>query len=100
MLQDLTGGLPVQITSPLGDDLPLWGMQLNLEQAKEELREAAAAGGVGKGFNDFLDGLGLGMLSDQLKELDLGELLDTPPPGVDEAIAISKVGICLLHSVL
>jgi hypothetical protein len=46
------------------------------------------------GLNDFLGGLGLGMLADQLKDLDLGELMDTPPPGVDEAIAISKVGGC------
>ena len=29
-------------------------------------------------------------LSPQLKDLSLGDLLDTPPPGVDEAIAISK----------
>jgi arsenite-transporting ATPase len=35
--------------------------------------------------------LGLGLLTQQLKDLDLGELMDTPPPGVDEAIAISKV---------
>ncbi|XWS75172.1 hypothetical protein CRYUN_Cryun01aG0062200 [Craigia yunnanensis] len=27
----------------------------------------------------------------ELRELKLGELLDTPPPGLDEAIAISKV---------
>lgn len=27
----------------------------------------------------------------KLGELKLGELLDTPPPGLDEAIAISKV---------
>lgn len=27
----------------------------------------------------------------KLSELKLGELLDTPPPGLDEAIAISKV---------
>lgn len=27
----------------------------------------------------------------QLSELKLGELLDTPPPGLDEAMAISKV---------
>lgn len=43
------------------------------------------------GLNDFLDSLGLGLLTQQLKDLDLGELMDTPPPGVDEAIAISKV---------
>jgi arsenite-transporting ATPase len=35
--------------------------------------------------------MGLGMVADQLKELKLGELLDTPPPGLDEAVAISKV---------
>lgn len=40
---------------------------------------------------DFLSGMGMGMVADQLKELKLGELLDTPPPGLDEAVAISKV---------
>jgi hypothetical protein len=43
-------------------------------------------------LNKFLDGLGLGMISSQLRDLNLGELLDTPPPGVDEAVAVSKVG--------
>lgn len=38
-----------------------------------------------------MDGMGLGVLVEQLGELKLGELLDTPPPGLDEAIAISKV---------
>lgn len=45
------------------------------------------------GLNEFLDNLGLGLLTQQLKDLDLGELMDTPPPGVDEAIAISKVRV-------
>ena len=40
---------------------------------------------------DFLKGMGLGMIADQLAELKLGELLDTPPPGLDEAVAIGKV---------
>lgn len=31
------------------------------------------------------------MVADQLKELKLGELLETPPPGLDEAVAIAKV---------
>jgi arsenite-transporting ATPase len=35
---------------------------------------------------------GLGGVADQLGDLKLGELLDTPPPGLDEAIAISKAG--------
>ncbi|PNW83746.1 hypothetical protein CHLRE_05g245158v5, partial [Chlamydomonas reinhardtii] len=88
--QDLSGGSPVKITSPLGDELPLWGLQLDPEQAKAELRAVLADDG-GKKLNETLDGLGLGVISDQLKDLQLGELLDTPPPGVDEAIAIAKV---------
>jgi hypothetical protein len=32
------------------------------------------------------------MISSQLRDLNLGELLDTPPPGVDEAVAVSKAG--------
>ena len=35
--------------------------------------------------------MGLGMIADQLADLKLGELLDTPPPGLDEAVAIAKV---------
>jgi hypothetical protein len=31
------------------------------------------------------------MVADQLKDLKLGELLETPPPGLDEAVAIAKV---------
>lgn len=38
-----------------------------------------------------MSGMGLGMVADQLKELKLGELLETPPPGLDEAVAIAKV---------
>lgn len=40
---------------------------------------------------DFMKGMGLGMVADQLADLKLGELLDTPPPGLDEAVAIAKV---------
>ena len=35
--------------------------------------------------------MGLGAFSEQLRDLKLGELLDTPPPGIDEIIAIAKV---------
>ena len=38
-----------------------------------------------------LDKFGMGKLMDQLSELGLDELLNTPPPGLDEAIAIAKV---------
>ena len=44
-----------------------------------------------QGAKDFLGGMGLGMIASQLADLRLGELLDTPPPGLDEAVAIAKV---------
>ena len=52
---------------------------------------ADARGRRRQGAKDFLGGMGLGMLSGQLADLKLGELLDTPPPGLDEAVAIAKV---------
>ncbi|KAG8480533.1 hypothetical protein CXB51_024622 [Gossypium anomalum] len=64
--------------------------QINPEKAREEFRDAAKNNG-GTGVKDFMDGMGLGMLAEQLGDLKLGELLDTPPPGLDEVIAISKV---------
>jgi hypothetical protein len=42
--------------------------------------------------SNFMGGMGLGALAGQLKDLKLGELLDTPPPGLDEAVSIAKVG--------
>ncbi|PPD68301.1 hypothetical protein GOBAR_DD34821 [Gossypium barbadense] len=94
--QDLTGGMLVPVEGP---DFPLFALekvkfialtQINPEKAREEFRDAAKNNG-GTGVKDFMDGMGLGMLAEQLGELKLGELLDTPPPGLDEAIAISKV---------
>ena len=49
---------------------------------------------VVQGAKDFLGGMGLGMIASQLADLRLGELLDTPPPGLDEAVAIAKVLLC------
>ncbi|KAJ1406389.1 P-loop containing nucleoside triphosphate hydrolase [Sesbania bispinosa] len=85
--QDLTGGALVPVEGP---DFPLFALEINPEKAREEFRNAAKTNG-GSGVKDFMDGMGLGMIVDQLGELKLGELLDTPPPGLDEAIAISKV---------
>jgi hypothetical protein len=42
-----------------------------------------------------MGGFGMGKVVEQLADLKLGELLDSPPPGFDEAVAISKV--CVLH---
>ncbi|CAN1253040.1 ATPase GET3B [Linum perenne] len=60
--QDLTGGtlVPVQ-----GVDSPLFALELNPENAKEEFRTAQKAGG-GNGVKDLMDSMGLGMLSDQV----------------------------------
>ncbi|KAK8510161.1 hypothetical protein V6N13_103756 [Hibiscus sabdariffa] len=85
--QDLTGGMLVPVEGP---DFPLFALEINPEKTKEEFRDSAKNNG-GTGVKDFMDGMGLGMLAEQLGELKLGELLDTPPPGLDEAIAISKV---------
>lgn len=85
--QDLTGGALVPVEGP---DYPLFALEINPEKSREEFRNAAGKNG-GTGVKDFMDGMGLGMIADQLGELKLGELLDSPPPGLDEAIAISKV---------
>lgn len=85
--QDLTGGSLVPVEGPYS---PLFALEINPEKAREEFRSASQKNG-GTGIKDFMDGMGLGVLADQLGELKLGELLDTPPPGLDEAIAISKV---------
>lgn len=85
--QDLSGGSPVEI---IGTYNKVWGLEIDIEAAKNDLR-GLGKGENGKEFDDFLDGLGLGGLADQLKGLRLGEILDTPPPGIDEAAAIAKV---------
>ncbi|XP_075496145.1 ATPase GET3B-like [Primulina tabacum] len=85
--QDLTGGTLVPVEGP---NSPLFALEINPEKAREEFRSASQKNG-GSGVKDFMDGMGLGIIADQLGKLKLGELLDTPPPGLDEAIAISKV---------
>ncbi|WMV56091.1 hypothetical protein MTR67_049476 [Solanum verrucosum] len=87
--QNLTGGalVPVQ-----GVDSPLYALEISPERTREEFRAASQLHGD-KGVKNIMDSMGLGMLAEQLGELKLGELLDTPPPGLDEAIAISKACI-------
>lgn len=87
LAQDVSGGKPVPVE---GTDLPLWGLEVDPEAASASLK-AGAVRDDGKGIRDFLGGFGLGALADQLADLRLGDLLDTPPPGLDEAVAIAKV---------
>ena len=88
--QDVSGGKPVAVE---GTDLPLWGMEIDPDEAKEEFRASLASDG-GEGAKGFMQGMGLGMVVEQLADLKLGELLDTPPPGLDESVAIAKVCYC------
>lgn len=85
--QDLAGGMLVPVQ---GLDSPLYALEINLDKARDEYHAAGKKDGHG-GVRNFMDSMGLGVLAKQLGELKLEELLDTPPPGLDEAIAISKV---------
>ncbi|CAH2064492.1 unnamed protein product, partial [Thlaspi arvense] len=85
--QDLTGGMLVPVEGP---ESPLFALEVCRKPMFCFVVIASQMNG-GTGMKDFMDGIGLGMLVEQLGELKLGELLDTPPPGLDEAIAISKV---------
>ncbi len=62
-----------------GTELPLWGMEIDVERARAELREMGQAGtsvgGGGSKVDDFMSGVGLGALQEQLKDLRLGVLL-------------------------
>ena len=88
LAQDVTGGMPVAVD---GTDMMLYAMEIDPEQAKAEFSAFAQKNDVSSGARDLLGSVGLGGMADQLGDLKLGELLDTPPPGLDEAIAISKV---------
>ena len=92
--QDVSGGKPVRVSCAQDGSLPLWAMEVDLGAARAELSAAAARTDPASGDNGvtkFLRSVGLGVFADQLADLKLGELLDTPPPGVDEAVAIAKV---------
>ncbi|KAI6669403.1 hypothetical protein NL676_004288 [Syzygium grande] len=85
--QDLTGGVLIPVE---GVDSPLYALEINPEKSREEFRTASQINSGG-GIKDLLESMGLGAMVDQLGDLKLDELLDTPPPGLYEAISISKV---------
>ena len=42
-------------------------------------------------MKNVFSGIGFGNLLESMGDLKLGELLESPPPGLDEAAAIAKV---------
>ncbi len=91
--QDVSGGSPIQVQ---GIDFPLFAMEIDPEVEKENFKQFTASDSSKKAMNDIAGGFGFGMsqltsLFEQLSDIKLGELLDSPPPGFDEAVAIAKV---------
>lgn len=70
----MSGGRPVAVE---GTDLPLWGMEIDVAAAAEEIRAIGKEGDGANQVDDFLSGLGLGAVADQLKDLRLSKPL--PP---------------------
>ncbi|KEH30015.1 putative arsenite-transporting ATPase [Medicago truncatula] len=85
--QDLTGGKLVPVE---GVNSPLYALEINPDKSMEEFRTAGQKLGGG-GAKSLMQSMGLGVVADQLGDLNLEELLHTPPPGTDEIIAIAKV---------
>ncbi|KAI4322291.1 hypothetical protein L6164_022001 [Bauhinia variegata] len=85
--QDLTGGRLVPVE---GVASPLYALEINPEKAMEDMHTAIQKGGS-NGVKNLMQSMGLGMIVEQLGELKLEELLHSPPPGMDEILAISTV---------
>ena len=88
LAQNVRGGMPVEVSDMNG---MLYALEIDPESAKEEFTQFARKTDMGSGAKDFMSSVGLGAFADSIADLKLGELLDTPPPGLDEAIAIAKV---------
>ena len=90
--QDVSGGAPVAIDTPAS--LPIWGMEVDAAAAKVRFQKAIQAAsdeGTNSSLRNTLTTFGLGGLADALDDLDIASLLETPPPGFDEFLAISEV---------
>ncbi|KAK4788182.1 hypothetical protein SAY86_019501 [Trapa natans] len=85
--QNLSGGNLVPVE---GVASPLYALEIVSEKMKEEFQSSMRTGGRNS-VKDVMDGMGLGSMFDQLGDLKLDELMDNPPPGMDEVVAISKV---------
>lgn len=64
----MSGGKPVAVQ---GTDLPLWGMEIDVAAAAEDIRSIGREGDGMKQVDEFLGGVGLGAVAEQLKDLRL-----------------------------
>ena len=64
-----------------GTDGQLFGMEVDVEAAKAELREISAKD-QGSGVTKFLNSIGLGSFAEQLEDLRLGEHTSPFEPAV------------------
>ena len=73
----MSGGRPKRLSTT---DLPIWGMEIDPEAARDEMRAArASSGNVGDSqLKKVLGPLGMGGLADQIGDLKLGAQLLTP----------------------
>ncbi len=71
------GGRPVAVEG----ELPLWGMQIDVAAAAEEVRAVGRDDGA-KPLDDFLGSVGLGALGEQLKDLRLSAPAPAPAKAV------------------
>ena len=62
-------------------ELPLWGMQIDVAAAAEEVRAVGRDDGA-KPLDDFLGSVGLGALGEQLKDLRLSAPAPAPAKAV------------------
>ena len=94
--QDVSGGKPVRVESYTS--LPLWAMEIDPQRAKDEISEGVRREKDKKGASNPLASItgllklvGVDLDPSVFENLNLGDLLSSPPPGFDEILAIAKI---------
>lgn len=77
----MSGGKPVAVQ---GTDLPLWGMEIDVAAAAEDIRSIGREGDGMKQVDEFLGGVGLGAVAEQLKDLRL-----SVPPSLNWSLLLA-----------
>ena len=89
----LAMNLDVRTGRSVTSNLPVYAMEINPEETMDDLRgllqkaESARVEDTDPTGNPKVD---LGKILEKVQDLKLGELLEEPPPGTDEAIAVAE----------